>query len=310
MILISVIICTYNRSESLRITLESLLHQESHGAFEYEVMLVDNNSTDATRTVVEEFVQRFNGKLRHFFQPISGKTLSMNMALARVTGEIIAFTDDDVVLDPVWLYELNQCFLEFDCDGVGGRVLPVYPAGTPQWIKDNAIKLAGAVVIYDFGETTKPLHKDMLPFIGCNFAFRRQMFNEYGLFNEDLGPGAKALGEDIEFVERLLSQGRKLYYCGKAVVNHPYDLKRFNWQKLARWHIALGRSEAQREIRNHDIKVTYFGIPRYLLRGVVLDFVKIIVNFFNRLERWNAWRSFFRKVGMILQYSINQVSAK
>ena len=308
--LISIIIATYNRGKSLAQTLDDILLLEIGDTFDYEVIVVDNNSTDDTRKVVDDQLSTWGGRLRYFFEPTPGKSYALNKGVQEARGEILAFTDDDVELEATWLSELVKCFEQYQCDGVGGRVLPIYPADTPQWIKANAVQMAGAVVIYEYGDAVKPLAKTMYPFIGANYAFRRQMFSEYGLFREDLGPGAPAMGEDTELVERLLTKGKRLYYCGKALVHHPYDPKRMNWRQLARWHMAIGRFDAQREIQSGEAFVYYFGIPRYLFKGIMVDLGRLSINCFNRLGIWNAWRSFFRKAGMIQQYRLYRAQSK
>ena len=190
---VSVIIAAYNRSSQLKTVLEGLLDQETGGNFAYEVLVVDNNSTDATREVVESYMPKFSSEalkskcagLRYFFEPTQGKAHALNHGIKKVQGEIILFTDDDVILDKNWIRETVKCFDRFDCDGVGGRVLPVYPENTPNWIKGDKNKMSGIVVTYDYGEETKKYEKTMDEFIGANYAFKREVFNDCGLFRTE-----------------------------------------------------------------------------------------------------------------------------
>jgi len=312
MLKVSVIIATYNRRECLKKCLESLAGQECDGSFSGEIIVVDNNSSDTTKEVVEAYFPNFNNSskkkpsltLRYLFEPKQGKSYALNKGIDAADGEIVAFTDDDVVIDPKWLASIAKCFSEYDCDGVGGRVVPIYPDHTPQWIKNNPTKLAGIVVIADYGTDTKPYSSSMDPFIGSNYAFKKEVFNKCGSFREDLGPGLPVLlGEDVELVTRFVNQGKTLYYCGEAIVRHPVDLGRLNIKHISKWHMALGRFAAQNEMdANEQDFVTYFGIPRYLLIGAVKDSACLILSLFSRPRFYNRLRGLFRKVGMMREY--------
>ncbi len=300
---ISVIIATANRAESIKGVLNSLLNQECDGTFEYQVIVVDNNSIDETKATVTSYVPKFSGRLVYLFEPTQGKSYALNRGIREAKGDIVAFTDDDVVVDSRWLINIVQCFEQYHCDGVGGRVLPVYPKETPQWIKDNPVQITGITVTFDFGEEIKPFDKSMDRFIGSNFAFKREIFEECGLFRTDLGPGKGTSGEDTEFIYRLITRNKILYYCGKALVWHPVDLQRMSLKYLAQWNIAIGRFAARMELESKEKAfVYYFGVPRYLWRGIIQDFLALIFTVFNRRTSFDARRSFFRKVGMIMEY--------
>lgn len=265
--------------------------------------MVDNSPNGALRADVESMFDTFNGKLSYHAEPKRGKSFALNHGIAKAKGDILAFTDDDIIAEEHWLTTLDVKFERYGCDGIGGRVLPVYPKETPQWVKDNAVKLAGGVVIYDYGKEDFILTDAHYAFIGANYAFKREIFHECGSFRTDLGPGTATMGEDTEFVERLLKLGKKLYYCGEALIWHPLDLDRLSLKHLARWHIALGRGAAIKETENKVKISSYFcRIPRYLLKGIVLDLFCLFLSVFNRMKFLSAWRAFFRKWGMIDQY--------
>ena len=311
---VSVIITAYNRCEDIKKVLEGLLAQRVEGKFAYEVIVADNNSTDGTRQAVESYIRKFSSPeiknsclgLRYFFEARQGKSYALNRGIQEARGNIIAFTDDDVLVDPHWLYHLMGCFEKYGCDGVGGRVVPVYPSRTPKWIMENPTKLAGVVVIADYGEETKPYGKPMDRFIGSNYAFKKEVFDQCGLFRVDLGPGTPVMGEDTEFIERLSAKGYSLYYCGGAVVRHPVDLRRLRLKYIAKWHMALGRFAARNEIKSTDEHfVYYFGVPRYLLKGFLKDVFLLIPSAFNKLYFYNRLRGLFRKAGMISEYRQN-----
>lgn len=303
--LISIIICTYNRPGTIEKVLESLLSQRLDGSFLFEVVLVDNNPDGLTKPVAESYQNKFAGNLRYFLESVRGKSNAMNRGVKEAKGNILVFTDDDVIADVTWLSTVIDFFHQHECDGVGGRVLPIYPEETPQWVKDNAVQLAGGVVIYDYGEREFVYDRSYYPFIGANFAFRRRVFDSCGLFRTDLGPGMPVMGEDTEFIERLVKQGKKLFYCGKAVIWHPVDLKRVTLKHMIPWHIALGRFAARMEIENKEEKyIFWFGVPRYLIRKIFSDIGILVVSLFDRMKFFNACRGFFRHLGMIQEYRL------
>ncbi|MBL8013009.1 MAG: glycosyltransferase family 2 protein [Candidatus Omnitrophica bacterium] len=308
--LYSIIICTCNRSDLVIEALKTVSLLKTDGSFSYEVIVIDNSAQGTIKPSVDSVVSYFKNNILYSHEPQRGKSFALNHGLTLAKGDVVAFTDDDVVVPEDWLIQLNAKFDKYNCDGIGGRVLPIYPDNTPQWIKDNAVKLAGGVVIYDYGEgdfsyTPK---SDYFPFIGANFAFKRSVFDTCGPFRVDLGPGTPVIvGEDTEMVERLAYHGKTLYYCGKVLIRHPVDLNRLRLKHMAKWHIALGRYAAKREIEN-KVKISsyFFGIPRYLYKGIVFDGIKLLFSWYNQMLFLNAWRAFFRKVGLMKEYRLQR----
>jgi glycosyltransferase involved in cell wall biosynthesis len=300
--LVSVVICTFNRCKDLPHVLDSLLEQKGVD-FNYEVIIGDNHSSDDTKEVVINYAPLFGSKLKYVYEPRQGKSFALNKTIEAARGNFICFTDDDVVIDRWWLSKIVDCFNRYHCDGVGGRVLPVFPTGTASWIKENANKLSGAVVVYDYGETTFRFTANSFPFIGANFAFKKEVFKQLGSFRTDLGGGTGTVGEDTEFINRLLGHGKSLYYCGEALVWHPFDSKRLTLRNVARWNISLGKFATRMEAQKGSRFIYYLGVPRYLIRGTIEDFFKLIVSSWNKIAFYIAWRNLFRKVGMIQEYS-------
>jgi glucosyl-dolichyl phosphate glucuronosyltransferase len=298
---VSVIICTYNRSERLKIVLEGLLKQADDYLI-YEIIVADNNSNDRTKDILVEYAPKFGGRLKYVFERCPGKSLAANAAIRMSKGNILCFTDDDVVLHEYWISQLVRCFDRYNCDCVGGRVLPIFPEGTEQWVRDYATKLSGAVVIYDKGEETFEFKGQTFPFIGANFAFKRSVFKQVGYFRPDLGGGTGRVGEDTEFINRLLDQGKRLYYCGKAVIWHPFDPHRLTLKHVAQWNISLGKYATRMEAEKGRRLFYYFGVPRYLIRGVIQDCIKLLGLFWTKPGFLIAWRDLFCKVGMIQEY--------
>ncbi len=305
--LISVIIATCNRCEDLNKVLESLSKQIGDGSFSCEIIVVDNNSTDSTKEAVIAYQDKFKQissddlvfELRYLFEPAQGKTRAINKGIREAQGSIIAFTDDDAIPDPKWLRSIVRCFEDNGCDGVGGRVLPIYPENTPPWIKDNHDLISGPIVMYDRGEECKKYQRSMYEFFGANYAFKRVIFDECGFFREDIGPGAGTYGDDTEFVCRLEKMGKDLRYCGEALVWHPSDITRMNLRYIGRWNFQLGRYRfivVDEGKLNRDL-IYYFGIPRCLIREIIGDGLFLMTQIFHRRGFLKGWIKLFIKLG-------------
>lgn len=207
--MISVIICTYNRSRLLEKTLNSVA-QLRHPPVPWELVIVENNCTDDTAQVVRRFAENPGLSVRYFSETKQGISHARNAGIRAARGDILAMTDDDVILDPQWLCDIHKTFDRFNCLGVGGRIVPLWMSQRPSWLEmDGPRSLMRAVLAFDLGENSCELNDANPPF-GANMCFRRSAFEKYGLFRADLGRKYKSLmlGEDTEFCLRLLHSGR------------------------------------------------------------------------------------------------------
>src|SRR5580658_9941527 len=120
---ITVVICTYNRSDSLAAALNTLAGSILPRSVEWEVLVVDNNSSDRTHEVVEALSHLHPGRFRYLFEPRPGKSYALNAGIGQARGDIVAFMDDDVSVDPAWLRNLTKALYGGTWAGVGGRVV-------------------------------------------------------------------------------------------------------------------------------------------------------------------------------------------
>ncbi len=298
MLKLNIVIATCNRASLLKDCLESICRQES-GDFTFDVIIADNNSTDDTKKIAEIYKTKLSGRLQYLFQPVQGKVNALNQAVQHAQGDILIFTDDDVTTDSRWLINIVECFKKYDCDGVGGRILPSYPPETPEWVKKHARQLAGPIVLYDLGEEVTQYVKPHLEFLGANFAFKRQVFSDCGLFRTDIGPGTGAMGEDTEFVNRAVKANKVLYYSGKALVWHPVDPQRMTLRYFAKWYMSLGRYRFlvdEKGLLDTNLP-SYFGVPRYLIRQIFGHVILLALNVFNKTVFLREWRELTIKLG-------------
>jgi glycosyltransferase involved in cell wall biosynthesis len=240
--MISVIVCTYNRSRSLKVTLASLQKMHVPAALAWELVVIDNNSTDNTEEVVREYQRTAPFAVRYFFEGTQGHSQARNRGIVEAKGIVLAFTDDDVIVDGHWLAELRKSYDRFDCLGVGGKIVPVWSSERPVWLReDGPYALMRAIVSFDPGEDASVLKT---PPFGANMSFRRSAFERYGLFRTDLGRrGARLMGsEDTEFGRRLLSNNERLIYNSRAIVHHPVERERLTKGYFQRWYFEYGRA--------------------------------------------------------------------
>jgi len=227
---------------------------------EWEVLVVDNNSDDKTRETIENFCLKYAPHFRYVFERQQGKSYALNAAIRQAQGDILAFTDDDVIVEPTWLETLTKALQRGDWVGAGGRVLPERGFSPPRWLAlDGPYSLGGVLALFDRGD--KPGQLDWAPF-GASMAFRREMFAKYGEFRADLGPPPSELrGEDTEFGYRLMAAGERLWYEPSAIAYHSIPANRIRKEYFLGWWFGFGRSSVQKWGRGASV----LGIPRRYL---------------------------------------------
>jgi glycosyltransferase involved in cell wall biosynthesis len=250
---ISLCICTHNRSHSLRRTLDSLVEQEHLDGGEVEVLIVDNNCVDDTSQVVDSFQKAL--PIRLVTENQQGLACARNRAVKEFRGDILLFTDDDIRFEIGWVAAYQDAFRLFpDADYFGGRILPDWGDAKPGWIADAPLPLIdGALGWFDHGAQTRFAQVDeSLPF-GASFAVRRSLFEELGAFRTDLGTGGRGVGrgEETEFLLRARAAGANGVYVGEALCYHAFDRNRLALVALWRYGVACGRSHNAIAVEPH-----------------------------------------------------------
>lgn len=241
----SVVIPTYNRAADLRESLASIAGQATTSP--WEVIVVDNNSTDDTRAVVEAAVPTFPVPLRYVFEQEQGRSAAMNTGIRAATGAIIVTTDDDVRIEEDWLDRAAEALDILDCDYVGGQVLPLWGSPRPAWIPDHGGRQWAVIALLDYGDSPIPFFKfaHRVP-LGVNMAFRREAFDRAGLWNTSVGrKKGTLLGQEVrEWMMRAQAAGLRGYYTPSMVVRHVIQRDRLNKRYFRRWYYWNGISRA------------------------------------------------------------------
>lgn len=210
---LSVVICTYNRCESLKVTLESLLRQETSESFDYEIIVVDNNSTDQTKSTVESFRDKFNGRLRYVFEKQQGLSFARNRGVSEGSGEIVVFTDDDCIASKDWIQNLANLFLEHKEIGVITGKTCSYDSTAIMY----SMKISSNREIFQYPSNPWDIGN------GNNFAVRRNVFKEMGGFKCNFGAGTQiGSAEDTEYFYRALKNKHDIMYDPSAIIFHNH----------------------------------------------------------------------------------------
>lgn len=263
--MVSVVICTYNRSDSLRNALVSLSQVTKPQGLSWEIVVVDNKSTDDTADVVRTFSSQPELNCRYVLEQQQGLSFARNRAIKETTGEILVFTDDDVSFDRSWLTELLAVFAQHDCIACGGKVLPLWECPRPSWFCDESDKsFNGVIVQFDQGDH---IHESAVAPFGANMAFRRRAFTRYGLFRTDLGRSGSVLmsGEETELFQRIRSGNEKVFYTPDAIVYHPVSPERIQKSYIQSFFYCCGKMR----VRIDGIPAgarRRFSIPQYMFR--------------------------------------------
>jgi glycosyltransferase involved in cell wall biosynthesis len=292
---ITVLLCTYNRCLHLPRALDSIAAQILPDTLTWEIVVVDNNSSDDTRTVVQDYCSRHPGRFRYVFEPLQGLSRARNAGIQNAYGEIIAFLDDDVTAEPNWLESLTASLHEGKWAGAGGRILPPRDFTPPNWLPlGGKMDLGGTLALFDLGNLPGELKR--APY-GTNMAFHKSMFAKYGTFRVDLGRcGASLLsGEDTEFGERLMSASEHLRYEPAAVIYHPVPEERLTKKYFRTWWFDFGRTRIiERESRAAILRIRreYLSIVNLVLHFLPIRTLQWVLTlnpqarFYNKCQVW------------------------
>ncbi len=255
----TVVICTRNRGAALRRACVSVL-DAAPGDLDWELMIVDNASTDDTPEVASALAAEHPGRLRLVQESEIGLSAARNAGVAAARGGVVAFLDDDATVGGSWLVELVAA-LRSGAMAAGGPVRPELLGERPRWLGDVFLPYLSA---WDRGSEPHVLTFPEYP-RGANVAFRREAFARYGGFATWLGRRGAALlsGEELEMCLRLERGGERVVYVPSAAVDHEVPVDRLTPEWMARRFAAQGLSEAMVYRRHGGVRGVAVGLVRY-----------------------------------------------
>jgi glucosyl-dolichyl phosphate glucuronosyltransferase len=308
---VTVAICTWNRCTLLEQTLEEMTRLVVPAGVEWELVVVNNNCTDATDAVLARFASRL--PLRRVFQPIPGLSNARNSAVGAAKGEYIIWTDDDVLVASDWLTEYCRAFERWpEAAHYGGLIEPWFPQPPPAWLLAVWKKVAHAYAAVDLGpEPRRFAPPREVPF-GANMAARTDVLRRFP-YDPDLGvrPDSRMGGEETRVIRQMTEAGETGWWVPTARVRHFVPVERQTEDYLRRYYAGYG--EYLGRVASDTASVRILGRPRWLWKQVVLTALRYRFNrLVHRPEVWiddlkaasiarGQWRGFARRPDTIGQ---------
>lgn len=293
---LDLILPTYNRQDLLPLSLNSLFAAEIPRGLEVAVTVVDNNSTDDTRLVVESFQKKFPGQICYRFESQQGRSHALNAGIRSTTGELVGIVDDDEEIDVRWYKIAFGALSSPELDFIGGPYIPRWHMQPPYWLPAEYGAVIGWV---DGGNRAVPFDQNYPGILmGGNAVFKRSVLEKVGLYSTWLGRTDKGLlsGEDEELYVRLLSIGAKGMYLPELKIYHHVIPERLTKSYFRRWCFWRGVSVGLLH-RKRQAPVTYlFGIPRWHYRKALKGLFFTAAHFIMRPE--NPATAFATELGM------------
>lgn len=261
---LQVVIPTYNRADLLPVCLRSLLAASIPAGMTVGVTVVDNNSKDNTRAVVEGWQPQFDGRLHYLFEEKQGRSSALNKGILGSHSDLIGFIDDDEEIDETWYEVIHEAFTTRDVDFIGGPYIPKWETKPPPWLPPDH---EGVIGLVDAGREVIPYDENYPGILmGGNAVIRRSSIEKVGLYMTALGRTGERLlaGEDEDMYRRLLASGAKGVYLPQLKIYHLIPAARLTKKYYRQWSFWRGVSCGVLD-RTQPQNVSYLcGVPRYL----------------------------------------------
>jgi GT2 family glycosyltransferase len=283
---LTIIIPTKDRVQILHQLLESIKKLADLERIRPEIIVADNGSQDQTFELAEAAAKNYPIPLRVIQVPRGGKSAAVNDAARTATGKVLAFLDDDVVVDPAWLSAIEEYFHSGNRQIGQGMIRLQPPAG-----KDPEIQK----LVQRYRTVPQLEHKPGITEVhslnGSNFFVFRDLFNQLGGFDERLGPGASGTSEDVDFAQRLARLGITIGYAPRAIVFHRVERSRLTEEYFKESHLRQGKSRFL--IRHRGLAEILFGLSRACAQYVVFT------AFGSERNRYRSKGRIFHYLGML-----------
>lgn len=279
---LTIILCTFNRANNLKDCVERVSNQQGMDGIDWEILIVDNNSTDSTSEIARELKNIHTINIRYVFEPEQGLSYARNRGINSTDSRYLVFIDDDILVEPQWLHAIYSIFKEKDSDAVGGRIWVRSPSELPKWIMEEMPSDLGHL---DYGDVPIRIDGHKKKLFGGNMAFDRRIFELIGLFDVRRGRRGEGRkweellkGEESDIFHRIADASGRIDYSPDAIVYHkilPHQLEKKFFRSLefsnGYMEIMLSENKFNREIS---------GVPYFMFRQAIDGFVKYIFQIF------------------------------
>jgi glycosyltransferase involved in cell wall biosynthesis len=256
--------------------IESVLRQQ--GSVRYEIVIVDNNCTDATAQLVKQYAKQ-SPILRYVFEAQQGVSYGRNAGIAAAQADLIAFTDDDVLVESNWVERIKAVFgAEPDHGFIGGKVLPLWPQDQPAWLNRRHWSPL-ALLDYEKAQTLDAMNPKCL--IGANMSGRRSVLEQIGYFKPQFQKtmGSRCAVEDREIQERYWKVGGRCRFDPSIVVYASVQPERLKKSYHRQWHYGHGQMHAL--LHDPALERSAFsilGIPGHMFRSFITESTATLVD--------------------------------
>ena len=246
--ILSIVICSYNRANYISGALDSLYHQ-SAGLDNFEAIIVDNNSTDNTADVFKQWrSSHANGSFTYLTESKQGASFARNTGAKGAKGQWLCFMDDDAIANSNYVENIIMHIkTKPEAIGFGGRIIPKYIPSAPEWMSYYVSSLVGN---FDYAPTACAFENGKYP-LESNMIVKKDIYNSIGGFNTEL-PGVVGIlrigGEGKELFYKLLALGHTIYYDPTICVEHVVEVKKLTPEYMYRVASGIGRGEKTRTL--------------------------------------------------------------
>lgn len=290
--IISVIVCSYNREKYIAEAINSLVNQTLSPDL-YEVLIIDNNSKDRTAEISLELIEKHKDthQILYFKEASQGLCFARNRGIVEAKGKFICYMDDDGIADADFLeVQYNFLIQNPQVIGLGGKIIPRYVHGKPEWIDGI---LEGLVSKVDYGNTNFQYSGRKYP-VGCNMTYRRDILVQVGMFDTSVGQVGDNLvrGDETELFERIKKMNQPVYYLGKSRVEHVIEESRLTREHIKKMSEGVGiglRNASKRSSILGKIKIRLVLIAKFIA-ALMFALFYILKGQFSKSRAWILFR--------------------
>lgn len=270
---ITVAICSWNRAELLRVTLECMKRLEIPEGVVWELLVVNNNCTDNTDEIINSFKNCL--PIKRFLETKQGHSNARNCAIAHAEGDYLIWTDDDVMVDKKWVFFYYNAFIQYPTASFfGGTISPQFKKDPSKWIMEDLYGFAqGPFAIMKRDMVIRLLNENEEVF-GANMAFKTQIAKRF-MFNPDLGRNKLSLisGDETQVIRLMRGEGLVGVWVGPSLVYHRIPNSRLSKKYFKKFFSGIGYQSC---VIENNAAFIFKGMlpPRWLIRKFIIELIK------------------------------------